>query len=586
MSYRNRPVLDRKHRPRWQDELRSQQLIVAGFAMAIAVAVGIFGAVAWSSFYDGTLRQVAVVEDRSLQRADLTRRADLISAQLTADYLELASQSGGVRDQVIQQQLQALQQAITAIEDVASDSLVTGVVLDSRARQLGLSVPEAEVDAAIADRFALPARVRLSLILVQPEVDEDAEEGAEPTEEDWAAARAEIDGLKAQLDDGASFAELATEHSDDASAQSGGLLGWTTGGDSALEEYFDAAGDAPAGEVVGPVRSGAGWYLVRVDERLPERRDEQLDEFLAAAGISAEQYRAFVRQELLQQEFRAHFAETVVGRYAPQRQAAQIQINSEGGQPAAPAPKIHIRHLLVQPLPGEQDQSTATDAQWRAALEQAEELREAALEPDANWFELADESDDAGSRTRGGSVGWHDPATLETQFVAAFAEAAQALDVGEVSEPVRSEFGYHIIEVTDRRVSVMELASRLVDDLRDDPDTFAEIARVHSEDPVTAERGGDLGWVAPYELEEVRQEAIFGLAEPGDISDPIVTDQAVYIFKLIDVSPSRFVPRAERERIAGGGFSRWLDELKEEAGVWIDPQVAPATGTGGGTLTP
>jgi len=39
MSFRNRPVLDRKHRPRWQDELRTQQLIVASFAIAIAVAI-------------------------------------------------------------------------------------------------------------------------------------------------------------------------------------------------------------------------------------------------------------------------------------------------------------------------------------------------------------------------------------------------------------------------------------------------------------------------------------------------------------------------------------------------------------------
>ena len=49
MSFRNRPVLDRKHRPRWQDELRTQRLIVAGFAIAIALALGIFGATAWSS---------------------------------------------------------------------------------------------------------------------------------------------------------------------------------------------------------------------------------------------------------------------------------------------------------------------------------------------------------------------------------------------------------------------------------------------------------------------------------------------------------------------------------------------------------
>ena len=43
MTIRSRPVLDRKHRPRWQDELRTQQLTVIGFAVAIAIALGIFG---------------------------------------------------------------------------------------------------------------------------------------------------------------------------------------------------------------------------------------------------------------------------------------------------------------------------------------------------------------------------------------------------------------------------------------------------------------------------------------------------------------------------------------------------------------
>ena len=63
MSFRNRPVLDRKHRPRWQDELRTQQLIVAGFALAIAVAIGIFGAAAWSSYLPDAPAPVALVDD-------------------------------------------------------------------------------------------------------------------------------------------------------------------------------------------------------------------------------------------------------------------------------------------------------------------------------------------------------------------------------------------------------------------------------------------------------------------------------------------------------------------------------------------
>ncbi len=577
MSFRNRPVLDRKHRPRWQDELRSQQLIVAGFALAIAVAVGIFGAVAWSSFYNGNLRQVALVEGQSVDRSDLNRRQDLVAAELTANYLELQRQLGGARDQILQQQVSAMEQALSSVDQIASDSLVTGLVMDARAADFGLGVDDAAVDAELAERRSLPAGMRLWLILVEPELDEDAPEDAEPTDRDWADAEAEIQDVKAQLDAGAAWGTLAAEHSDHASSQTSGVLGWLTEDDAGgFGDYLEAAGDAAAGTVLGPLRNEEGWYLLRVDEREAERPNQQLMDFLAAAGISEEEYRHFVRQDLLQSEFRDYFVDEVIGTYAPQRHVAQIMIAADEGAAAAPAPKIQIRHLLAKPLPDEQDQSEATDEQWEAALERAEAMREAALQDDADWYELARESDDSGSATRGGSLGWYDPAVLDTQFVPEFAEAARGLDVGEISEPVRSEFGYHIIEVTDRRVSALELAERLAGDAQDDPDAFEQLARNYSEDPVTASEGGDLGWVLPYQFEEARQDAIFGLTEPGEVVGPVEAPDGMYVFKLIDSSESRFVPAEQRERVTGSGFSRWLVELENQAGVWLDPELAPA----------
>ncbi len=588
MSFRNRPVLDRKHRPRWQDELRSQQLIVAGFALAIAVAIGIFAAVAWSSFYNENLRQVALVGGRAVDRSDLTRRADLIAAELTANYLELQRQMGGARDQVLQQQISALEQALSSVDEIASDSLVTGLVMDARAGEFGLAVGPGELEAELQERRSLPAGARLSLILVEPELDEEAEEDAEPTDRDWADAMAEIDDVKAQLDGGADWSALAAEHSDHASAQSGGALGWLTEDDAGgLGEYLAAAGDTPAGDVVGPLRHDDGWYLVRVDEREGERPNQQLVDFLAAAGISDQEYRDYVRQALLQSAFRDYFTETVIGRTPPQRRVAQILIAADEGAATLPDPKVQIRHLLASPLPDEADQSQATDEQWAAALERAERLRKAAEREDADWYRLARRSDDRGSRTRGGSLGWHDPATLDTQFVPEFAEAARELDVGEISEPVRSQFGYHVIQVTDRRVSALELAERLSADVREDPDSFERLARDYSEDPVTASEGGDLGWVVPYQFEDERQDAIFGMTEPGEVAGPIQGPEGMYLFKLIDSTESRFVSAEKREQVAGSGFSRWLVELEEQAGVWLDPELAPSTtDPGGGGTTP
>jgi peptidyl-prolyl cis-trans isomerase SurA len=587
MSFRNRPVLDRKHRPRWQDELRTQQLTVAGFALAIAVALGIFAAVAWSAFYNATLRQVALVHGEAVDRSDLRARTDLIAAELSAQYLDLSGQLGGARDQVIQQQLQSLQQAINAVEDIASDSLVTGLVMDARAAEFGLSVDDPAVDAALEERRTQPERMQLSLIQVRPEIDADAEPGSEPTDQDWADAAAEIDEVKARLDGGAEWDALAADHSDDATAAAGGLLGWITADDAAYGDYFDAVADAEAGAVVGPLQDDQGWYLLRVNERQAAGRNQQLDDLLAAAGVSDAAYRDYVRQNLLQTEFRDYFTNVVVGKYAPQQRVEQILIDADE-EAGAPAPKVQIRHLLVQPLPDAQDQSEATEEQWAAALERARELRRAASRPDADWYELAKQSADPGSRTTGGSLGWHDLSTLGTAFVPEFAEAVQELDVGQVSEPVRSEFGYHIIEVTDRRVSALELANRLFGELEEDPDAFEQLARDYSEDPVTAASGGDLGWVIPYQLEEASQDAIFALTEPGQISEPLQTANGIYIFKLIESSDARFVPAKRREEVTGSGFSRWLNALKDQAGVWLDPELAPTTvdDSGGGGTTP
>ena len=65
-----------------------------------------------------------------------------------------------------------------------------------------------------------------------------------------------------------------------------------------------------------------------------------------------------------------------ITRYQPQREVAQIFLNLDQGQPV---PKLRVRHLLVQPIPGEQDQSEATAAQWRAARQEAEKLRREAV---------------------------------------------------------------------------------------------------------------------------------------------------------------------------------------------------------------
>lgn len=573
MSFRSRPVLDRRHRPRWQDELRTQQLTIVGFAVAIALAIGIFGAAAWNGWWNAHLRPVAAVAGTTYDRADLEARERILVAEASAQIVELQGQLGGPRDQIIQGQIDQLTLALSEAETTAAASIVDAAVLRSRADEFGVAVTEEEVDAEVGERHTLPELVRASLILIDP-LPEDAAPDDEPTDEQLDAARAEAETAVERIEGGEEFAAVAAEVSDDASATSGGALGTFGRDDPSYGQYFELLADAEPGDVVGPADAGGGIVVLELEARRERTTEGPLADILREQGVGPEEYRAFIREELLVDAFRSYFAENVVVSPAPQRRVAQIFIAA----PTGPViPQERARHVLVQPLPGEQDQAAATEEQWETARAEAEEVRELLAADDADWFAIAAErSDDTGSASRGGDLGWYDPAS--PGFVQAFGAALAALEVGELSEPVRTEFGWHVIEKTGERVSPQAQADELVAELRDDPDSFAEVAARLSEDDATAREGGELGWVARYQLDEMLEEAVFALEEVDQISEPIDTGTSgITIYKLLETSESREIEEDRLEQIRASGFDRWLEaEVRASVQTWVDPEFAPA----------
>jgi parvulin-like peptidyl-prolyl isomerase len=577
MTIRSRPVLDRKHRPRWQDELRTQQLTIVGFAVAIAVALGIFGAAAWNGYWEAHLRPVASVAGQTFTRGDLDARERIITAETVAEVTELNDQLGvGPRDQVLQQEIEALSQRLQSLSTEATDSLVDGAVLDARAADFGLAVGADEVDAEIAARASLPERIQARLVLVES-LPADAEEDAEPTDEQLAAAREEAQAALDRIQDGEDFAAVATELSDDFTASTGGELGWFEDGDVAYDAYFDALADAEANDLVGPVETDRGFAVLELIRRRPGTAEGGLSELLDAQDVPDAAYRDHVRQGLLLEEFRAHFAEEVVVSPAAQRRVAEIVIRPLTGEAV---PQERARHVLIQPDPDLQSQEEATDEQWEAALAEAEEVRELVTAEDADWFEIADEhSGDPGSGSRGGDLGWYDPEA--PGFVEPFTEALAELEVGEVSEPIRTDFGWHVIQKTGERESPQAQAAELVEQLRADPDAFADTATRLSENAETAQEGGEVGWVAPYQLDEAREAAVFALTEVGEISDPVDDPTTgITIYQLLETSESREIEEDRLEQIRTTGFDRWLeDEVRSGVEVWLDPQFT-STATG------
>ena len=137
---------------------------------------------------------------------------------------------------------------------------VAYLLLDPDAIEAEVEISEDEAHARYESdraRYSQPERRRVRHILVR--VAPDADKAA------IAQAREQAEALAARLAQGAEFAALAREHSDDAgSARQGGLLGTFPRG--TLDPAVDEAAFALAPDTVSePVRTGFGWHLVRVD---------------------------------------------------------------------------------------------------------------------------------------------------------------------------------------------------------------------------------------------------------------------------------------------------------------------------------
>lgn len=211
---------------------------------------------------------------------------------------------------------------------------------------------------------------------------------------------------------------------------------------------------------------------------------------------------------------------------------------------------IKASHILLQ-FP-----SNASREDSIAVFKMAQKLKTEA-DAGANFNELAKEySDDPSAQTNDGSLGYF----TAMQMVYQFEDAAYNLKINEISEPVLTDFGYHIIKLEDRkpnpgeiRVSHILVRSQMGDpvseeralrkvgeiynELQKPESIWEQVCQQFSEDVGTRNTGGRLPWISlGYVIPEFEAVA-FALQEEGEISPPVKTPYGYHIIRLEERKP-------------------------------------------------
>jgi peptidyl-prolyl cis-trans isomerase SurA len=223
------------------------------------------------------------------------------------------------------------------------------------------------------------------------------------SEEEMKALRAKAQGLLARVRKGESFEEVAKASSDGPEASRGGdmgvrpLNGWP-------DLFLKGVAGVQDGRISNIIQSPNGFHILKVIGR-------------AGGAPPAPK---------------------------PQPQATPAPGTPGGPMPQGPMPvqQTQARHILIKTT------AVVSDENARKRLEQ---IRERIVQGGEPFSDMAKRFSNDGSAPQGGVLGWLNPG----ETVPPFEKAMNALKEGEISQPVQSQFGWHLIVVDGRRTQDM-----------------------------------------------------------------------------------------------------------------------------------
>ncbi|MCP5328485.1 MAG: peptidylprolyl isomerase [Steroidobacteraceae bacterium] len=311
---------------------------------------------------------------------------------------------------------------------------------------------------------------------------------------------------------------------------------------------------------------------------------QRLPEVLAQQGIDYAAYRDSIRKELTLQVLRQRDVIQKIN-VAP-RELEQF-LDKQKNRPSE-LNEYNLSHILIA-VP-----QAATAAQLEEAARRASDVYERA-QAGEDFSRLAVAYSNSQTALEGGALGWRRGAEIPTVLV----DLVAGLKPGQVSEPLRTPSGYHIVRFNEMRGADVQTVEQQVHarhillkptEIQDDAtveqrlrmirerilkgEDFAAVAKVTSEDPGSAADGGDLGWTGPGTFVPEFEQKLQQLGE-NELSEPFRTQFGWHIVQLLGRREFDNTEELRRQRAfmqlreskADEETELWLRRLRDEAYV-------------------
>ncbi len=333
---------------------------------------------------------------------------------------------------------------------------------------------------------------------------------------------------------------------------------------------------------------------IRVDDTMLDRAIDRIasqnkmspEEFRAAVakeGIAFEKFREDIRSEIVLSRLREREIEAKINVTEAEVDAylnAQAKLGADDEYDTA--------HILIS-IP-----ENATPEQVQMAYAKAEDALNK-IRGGADFGQISAAYSNAPNALEGGDMGWRRAAEIPTLF----SQVLINLKPGETSDILRSNSGFHIIKLIDKRsadkttiisqtharhilIKTSEIisaadAKKRLEQIRQQivsgSAKFSDMARQYSND-ASASKGGDLGWLSPGETVPEFEHAMDAL-KPGEISQPVQSPFGFHLIQVLerrdqDVTTERqriLARQAIRQRKIEEAQEEWLRQLRDSAFV-------------------